>query len=717
MKIAFGLSLIWAYWNLLILWSQPAKISAVDEPRLDWAEGTFISLVGLTVILGLASMILSLIGVYTLLTLTVILFCFSLIVFLFLGNVKPPRFSPVGIYETGLAFLLALCVPIYFQPHEYILGSADAGTYMNIGVNLAKTGKWVVDDAFSKWLSQYGLTTFYYSPSSLPVQWQFYGWYNHPTQSGLILPQFFPLHPCLISIGVLLYGVWGGLYVTPLWGLLGIAAVYFATRRLFNRPVAILAALFLALTPTQIFFSRYPTAEPLTLVFLFSGFLAYQHLYDEAQCSRWWGVFAGSTLGCALLTRIDLPLMVILVLLILGLIRIFGQWNKQWRTFAWVFLIFLSGSLSFGYFWGWIYIFNTYGVILKYYEWILVGTLIIFFLIASGFGLVVWVRKYPALRSNFRFASLKWLVGILILSLSLYAYFFRPIFNPPIYDTGPGNILMPQLDSLNWVRLGWYLTPLGLILSTLGLFFIILKEDLTRLVFFLSVGVLTIIQYTFKSLITPYHIYAMRRFFPLVIPVLIIFAAFSLYQAFKKWDRLIINLFVISVGLFFCLGLAYQSGHLFFLRDLKGVVSELELFSNKLSARSIILINDHDFADRIGVPLKYIHGFDVATIRQENELTLPFLIDLINRARQNNQIIYLLAANPLSESIRKHLIFDPLFIFPLKVKMLQNTFTNYPQIPAGGLLWDGDLQGLGGGPEYQSFPSLAGSVGNRPRWF
>ena len=88
MKIAFGLSLIWAYWNLLLLWSQPNKISAADEPRLDWAEGAFISLVGLTVLPGLDGLILSLIRtLYTLLTLTGRLTVLHyLILFLFTGE-------------------------------------------------------------------------------------------------------------------------------------------------------------------------------------------------------------------------------------------------------------------------------------------------------------------------------------------------------------------------------------------------------------------------------------------------------------------------------------------------------------------------------------------------------------------------------------------------------------------------------------------------------
>ena len=141
------------------------------------------------------------------------------------------------------------------------------------------------------------------------------------------------------------------------------------------------------------------------------------------------------------------------------------------------------------------------------------------------------------------------------------------------------------------------------------------------------------------------------------------------------------NFVVILVGLFFGLGLvyqsrlglSYQSPHLFFQCDLKGVVHQLDLFAKKIPSPAVILINDFDFADRLGVPLKYIHRFDVATIRQDNQLTLPFLNDLIDRAKRHHQNLVLVAVNPLSPTIRKHLICEPLFFYPMTVKMLKNS--------------------------------------------
>ena len=95
---------------------------------------------------------------------------------------------------------------------------------------------------------------------------------------------------------------------------------------------------------------------------------------------------------------------------------------------------------------------------------------------------------------------------------------------------------------------------------------------------------------------------------------------------------------------------------------------------------SIILINDHEFGDRLGVPLKYIFGFDVATLRQDNETALPYLEQLVQLAGRTRQKIYLLAVNPLSETVKRELTCQTLFLHPLLIKMLKNTYSEYPRI-------------------------------------
>ena len=66
------------------------------------------------------------------------------------------------------------------------------------------------------------------------------------------MPQFFPFHPALLAVGAGLFGPAGALFVTPLWGVLDIAALYFLARRLFDKNVALVASTFLTVPVSQI---------------------------------------------------------------------------------------------------------------------------------------------------------------------------------------------------------------------------------------------------------------------------------------------------------------------------------------------------------------------------------------------------------------------------------------------------------------------------------
>jgi hypothetical protein len=47
-----------------------------------------------------------------------------------------------------LSFLALLLVAgaLFFRPHEFILGGADAGVYVNLGANIARTGAWRIQE-------------------------------------------------------------------------------------------------------------------------------------------------------------------------------------------------------------------------------------------------------------------------------------------------------------------------------------------------------------------------------------------------------------------------------------------------------------------------------------------------------------------------------------------------------------------------------------------
>ena len=185
----------------------------------------------------------------------------------------------------------------------------------------------------------------------------------------------------------------------------------------------------------------------------------------------------------------------------------------------------------------WPYFLNTYGAIIRYVEWtelLLIGALVG----AIAGVLLIFQRRTLAgtdlpstLTSWLESTAVRWMLIVLVVGLSLFAYFLYPVVKPVGFATAwPGGDRFPVSNGENWVRMGWYLTPLGLVMATFGLAAILRREPLGRLTVFLLIGVLTTFQYVYNIFNTPYHIYAMRRYVPIVIPMLMIYAAYGTHM-------------------------------------------------------------------------------------------------------------------------------------------------------------------------------------------
>jgi len=176
-----------------------------------------------------------------------------------------------------LLLLVVLMSVLYLRPHEFIFGGADAGVYVNLGANIARTGRWLISnpDLATVPASDYAVLFREQPEQFLPRYYYLPGFYVSDSGAGTIVPQFYALHPVWLALAHGLDGVQANLFMTPLWGMLGVLALYFAVREAFDHRVAALAAVILAVTPTQIWFSRYPTAEVLTQFLLFGGLYAF----------------------------------------------------------------------------------------------------------------------------------------------------------------------------------------------------------------------------------------------------------------------------------------------------------------------------------------------------------------------------------------------------------------------------------------------------------
>lgn len=687
--ILFVISVLAAIAAMLLIWANPHIAPAAH--MIDWPEAIFLSIVSIVILVGTIGVVLALLGIFSLMLVSVI----NLIVIVALiGLARPlkiPKFEKPRRPELALIVLLLGCSIVYFRPHEYVLGSNDAGTYMNIGAAVARTGQFVLHDDWLRFLNESSSITLRQQPPQLLTrQLQFVGWYIDDSDPARLVPQFYPFHPILIAIGISMGGLYAGLLITPIWGVLGLAAVYFLSRRLFGASVGLLAATLLALTPTQIYFARYPTTEPLTLLLVFSGLYAFQVLWDEPSAPAVWGLWGGATFGAAFLTRIDLPVLLVLLFLAIIWVRIRKRWSPSWSIFILILCLFLAGMVLDVIFINWPYFWNTYSAVISMFSQRLLGLVLAGAIaLAAGTAALIFKRKQIAaavrkINYNNTVQRLRWVIIVFVVGLSAYAYFIRPNVEPIRFTTSwPGNVQFPILDAENWVRIGWYITPLGILLATLGLVQIIRREPLGRLSLFLAAGILTTIQYVYNIFNASYQIYAMRRYVPIVIPMLMIYAAMAIVAVFRLRARRLGPLISVVLAVTLIGGLIFQSRFVLPQRDFRGAVAQLTELNAQLKPDAIVMMNEPSesaLADNFGVPLQFVFGHDIATVRSQDNSALPFIDRLLDYATTQQRPVQLLTINPIAPPIREAFQLQPVGEFSITLSALLSTYYEYPSV-------------------------------------
>ena len=134
-----------------------------------------------------------------------------------------------------------------------------------------------------------------------------------------------------------------------------------------------------------------------------------------------------------------------------------------------------------------------------------------------------------------------WIAALLVIVLALYAYLVRPHLGQVLsYAYWYGGGQLPDVDRENLVRLGWYLSPLGVALGVLGTAWMLVKEANRRTAFLLGAGLFFSLLYLWRIQANPHQIYAMRRYVPVVLPFFVVAATYLIYRLStlrRNWAR------------------------------------------------------------------------------------------------------------------------------------------------------------------------------------
>lgn len=581
---------------------------------------------------------------------------------------------------------LALAIFLFARPAEYVIGNSDAGTYVNTGANIARTGAIAIRDAQVAQLEPDAAKTFYWqliNPYMLYKQVRLPGFFIADQTEGLVLPQFLHLYPVWLAVWDSLIGVQLGLYATPLIALLGSIAFYLVANELFGKKVARLAFFLLVVTVPQFWFARYPVAEAMTQFLVLTGMYALLRMSRPLDSSQTRGrvtgfaLLAGIAFGELFLVRSDSVLFLVpLCLYALGLIFL-RKWRREhWALFGAFGVVFAQAVahmvllapnyLYYQYSHG--LRMNSIDKLLKIdfpdaetvfsraeYWLVPLGVLalaaVALFVIDRGFqrlraaqGKNFAARFGPA-NPYFRFGGALVIVGFLVAF-----YFVLP--RPETWYAYIGG-LTPMRSEANLIKLGWYLSPIGIILAGAGAVIVMLRGLNARTLFFFGTAGLFTVLYLDELYSTPHYIYTMRHYIPLVIPLFVLCAARALGWMWEQVPRDMLGwnkaqpLRWVAVGAFalwmlynaYAMGLVDASRAqglalrvpfvtqpislgvvrlepfekaIVGMNELGGAYSQIESIARETDPNAIILFSaGRDEPAAIATPLKYIFGRDV----------------------------------------------------------------------------------------------------------
>jgi hypothetical protein len=591
------------------------------------------------------------------------------------------------LLPAAVACWLVLLAVFYFRPHQYLTGGADAGVYVNLGVNLARTGRLLIDEPTLAGMDPalYPLFLRALPPSEGAPYNYLPGFYATNLSIGEITPQFYPLHTVWLGLATLVGELQAGLLTVPTWALLGVIAFYFTIRSWWGNGWGLLASGVLSLTSLQIWFARYPTSEMLTQFLFWTGAWAVGAWLAGRRPAGLWALVAGLALGEVLLTRIDMYVLLALPAAVALYSAYRSNWHKSDLCFYVPFGLLTAHSLAHAWFFArpyatrlWIPFPSFFQSHPKWLALVIAGGVAVFALLIVCPAL--WrpiAKKLPHLRQTV-ITSMSTMV---ILAMT-YGYLVRPLVSPLVASPDwYGGGVITNLDPLNVVRLGWYIGLLGLSLATAGVVVCLHREVHASTLFVLAAGVFFSAYYLWRMMANPHQVYAMRRYVPVVIPFATAMAVSALRGLWiwpARWRRhLATALTLVWIVCILALGRGFVSQV-----DYAGVGEQLASLDAALEPNSIVVFGDSSpvgMGDIVGTPLRFLYQHPVLSIRRPELLgSVPWLATVARWQSEGREVVWIEPAGgigwpgPASDLLDQR-------TFTISSDVLENTYVRKPQ--------------------------------------
>ncbi len=573
--------------------------------------------------------------------------------------------------------VLGRALGLQARPSPYIVGGRDPGAYVASMALIGRSGAIQYVDRAVLSIPREDVEVFFRNPEREAFSFsRFMGFDLERPESGRVVPQFFHLFPAFGAYLFQAMGVKGALATPPLLGILGTLAVFFALRRIFSPAVALLATLLLGANVVVVWFSRYPVSEPFSQLLIFLALLAVA-LWEEHGSSAF-AAIAGAALGLSLMVRVDSVLVVVPLGLYALIRRARGDlgWRGLLPLLV-PFTALAAHAAVHARLFASKYVLDI--VSRRYWRqpvwvWALLVLIALLVLAAAeplGRRLRPWFERHAATLQN-------GLIAALIVTAA-YAYFLRPRLsawaggdgnlpqswatNFATLDTDHDDRLSaaefarrpaggtavlfahldrdqdgalrraewkgdppPPLDALGFqrlaahdaqslYRLGWFVSPLGLLLGLLGLALAI-REFRPQYLFPLLLALAFSFFYLYKIRVWNDYYFALRRFVPVVLPFLLAFAALMLVWLASRGGLLR----VAAAACAALLASIYVADTRRIARhvDWNGSVDFVRALARRFTPEDVVVFEQPRSIHLLSLPLWSAHGVNVLELARFN---------------------------------------------------------------------------------------------------
>jgi hypothetical protein len=600
---------------LVIAWLPGAllfRLPCMDRDRraaLDSGERTFWAII-LSLALSLVlALLLGALGRYSFQHLLIVNGSFSLLTIAALrGRLRlagAHARSPVVLLPVALA---ALALWRFSPPSEYVMGGKDPGTYMNEGIQIAQRGSILIHDDTVAAVPPFARDLFFPrhtdgagNPRSDYYGIRFMGFPIRDPDSGVVVGQFPHLFPASIALGYGIDGLTGARWVTPAWAALGVLAVFFVAARLFGRVVAAVAAVLLALNVISVWFGRYPNAEVVMQAFVFAALLANARAHVDGD--RFFAPVAGCLLGLLLFLRFDAVLAIggVSAGLILAVVA------GQRPTLPFAAALVLTAAAAVPYMLGPMRAYAEYPIgFVKNLRWWHVAALV-----ATASAIVATTaiaQRTPRVRDRLSRAVPLVLAAVLVVA-GAYALLLRH----------PGGRLAAHDAYALRTFANFYVTVPVALAAMIGYALSARRSFWRDPALFVTFAVFSLFLF-YKIRIVPEHFWAARRFLPVILPGVLLFAsAAAVGISGRGWRATLLRpllggIFVVLVGSHYVRASAPVADHV----EYAGLIPKLEQLASHFHDNDLVIVEGRDAQSDVHVvalPLAYIYARHVLELK------------------------------------------------------------------------------------------------------